>query len=45
MAAARCNLPSAFLYGGSILPGRGAKGEALDITSVFEAVGAPPPER
>jgi dihydroxy-acid dehydratase len=40
MAAARCNLPSAFLYGGSILPGRGAKGEALDITSVFEAVGA-----
>ena len=40
MAAARCNLPSAFLYGGSILPGRGAHGEALDITSVFEAVGA-----
>jgi dihydroxy-acid dehydratase len=40
MAAARVNLPSVFLYGGSILPGRGAKGEALDITSVFEAVGA-----
>ncbi|MGI8807902.1 MAG: dihydroxy-acid dehydratase [Acidimicrobiales bacterium] len=40
MAAARCNLPSVFLYGGSILPGRGAKGEALDIVSVFEAVGA-----
>jgi len=40
MAAARVNLPSAFLYGGTILPGRGAKGEALDITSVFEAVGA-----
>jgi dihydroxy-acid dehydratase len=40
MAAARINLPSVFLYGGSILPGRGAKGEALDITSVFEAVGA-----
>ncbi|MCU4186530.1 dihydroxy-acid dehydratase [Acidiferrimicrobium sp. IK] len=40
MAAARLNLPSVFLYGGSILPGRGAKGEALDITSVFEAVGA-----
>ena len=40
MAAARLNLPSIFLYGGSILPGRGAKGEALDITSVFEAVGA-----
>ncbi len=40
MAAARINLPSAFLYGGTILPGRGAKGEALDIVSVFEAVGA-----
>jgi dihydroxy-acid dehydratase len=40
MAAARLNLPSAFLYGGSILPGRGAHGEALDIVSVFEAVGA-----
>jgi dihydroxy-acid dehydratase len=40
MAAARVNVPSVFLYGGSILPGRGAKGEALDIVSVFEAVGA-----
>jgi dihydroxy-acid dehydratase len=40
MAAARLNLPSVFLYGGSILPGRGAQGEALDIVSVFEAVGA-----
>jgi len=40
MAAARVNLPSAFLYGGTILPGRGAHGEALDIVSVFEAVGA-----
>ena len=40
MAAARVNLPSVFLYGGSILPGRGARGEALDIVSVFEAVGA-----
>jgi dihydroxy-acid dehydratase len=40
MAAARLNLPSVFLYGGSILPGRGQKGEALDIVSVFEAVGA-----
>src|SRR6266480_4521770 len=39
MAAARLNLPSVFLYGGSILPGRGAHGEALDIVSVFEAVG------
>jgi dihydroxy-acid dehydratase len=40
MAAARLDVPSVFLYGGSILPGRGAKGEALDIVSVFEAVGA-----
>ena len=40
MAAARLNLPSVFLYGGSILPGVGANGEALDIVSVFEAVGA-----
>ncbi|HTV11804.1 MAG TPA: dihydroxy-acid dehydratase [Acidimicrobiales bacterium] len=40
MAAARLNLPSVFLYGGSILPGRGPQGEALDIVSVFEAVGA-----
>jgi len=39
MAAARLNLPSVFLYGGSILPGR-ARNRALDITSVFEAVGA-----
>jgi dihydroxy-acid dehydratase len=39
MAAARLNLPSVFLYGGSILPGH-HKGQATDIVSVFEAVGA-----
>jgi dihydroxy-acid dehydratase len=39
MASARLNLPSVFLYGGSILPGR-LHDRALDITSVFEAVGA-----
>jgi dihydroxy-acid dehydratase len=39
MAAARLNLPSVFLYGGSILPGRW-KDQALDVVSVFEAVGA-----
>ena len=39
MASARVNLPSVFLYGGSILPGQ-HNGRALDITSVFEAVGA-----
>ena len=40
MAAARLNLPAIFLYGGSILPGRGDRGETLDLVSVFEAVGA-----
>ena len=39
MAAGRLNLPSAFLYGGSILPGRW-KDQALDVVSVFEAIGA-----
>jgi dihydroxy-acid dehydratase len=39
MAAARIDVPSVFLYGGTILPGE-LNGEALDITSVFEAVGA-----
>jgi dihydroxy-acid dehydratase len=39
MAAARLNLPTVFLYGGSILPGQ-YNGKALDVVSVFEAVGA-----
>jgi dihydroxy-acid dehydratase len=39
MAAARLDLPSVFLYGGSILPGR-VGDENIDIVSVFEAVGA-----
>src|SRR5690606_18802630 len=39
MAAARLNLPTVFLYGGSILPGN-HNGKVLDIVSVFEAVGA-----
>jgi dihydroxy-acid dehydratase len=39
MAAARINVPSVFVYGGSILPGH-HNGQALDIVSVFEAVGA-----
>jgi len=39
MAAARLNLPSVFLYGGSILPGH-LRDQALDVVSVFEAVGA-----
>jgi len=39
MAAARLDVPSVFVYGGTILPGE-LDGEALDIVSVFEAVGA-----
>lgn len=39
MAAARLNVPAAFLYGGSILPGHHGD-QVLDIVSVFEAVGA-----
>jgi dihydroxy-acid dehydratase len=40
MAAARLDLPSVFLYGGSILPGRLADGTAVTIQDVFEGVGA-----
>ncbi len=39
MAMARLNIPSVFVYGGSILPGVGPRGEAVDIVSIFEAVG------
>ncbi len=39
MAAARLNLPSVFLYGGTILPGE-LDGEDITIQDVFEAVGA-----
>jgi dihydroxy-acid dehydratase len=39
MAMARLNLPSVFIYNGSTLPGY-LNGQALDITSVFEAIGA-----
>src|SRR3989442_15283127 len=39
MAMARLNVPSVFVYGGSILPGVGPSGEAVDIVSIFEAVG------
>ena len=39
MAAARLNVPSVFLYGGTILPGH-HNGRVLDVVSVFEAVGA-----
>src|SRR3954469_1283305 len=39
MAMARLNVPGVFVYGGSILPGVGPAGEAVDIVSIFEAVG------
>src|SRR5690348_5259608 len=38
MALARLNIPSIFVYGGTILPGV-CKGQDVDIVSVFEAVG------
>jgi dihydroxy-acid dehydratase len=39
MAAVRLDVPSVFLYGGSILPGR-LDGQDITIQNVFEAVGA-----
>ncbi len=39
MAAARHNLPSVFLYGGSSLPGR-LDGRDISIVDVFEGIGA-----
>ncbi|MCE9562546.1 MAG: dihydroxy-acid dehydratase [Planctomycetes bacterium] len=39
MAMARLNIPSIFVYGGSIMPGVGPHGEDVDIVSIFEAVG------
>src|SRR5581483_10512135 len=39
MGMARLNIPSIFVYGGSILPGVGPSGEDVDIVSIFEAVG------
>src|SRR5947208_8006174 len=39
MAMARLNIPSVFVYGGSILPGVGPDGHDIDIVSLFEAVG------
>ncbi|MBM3581920.1 MAG: dihydroxy-acid dehydratase, partial [Alphaproteobacteria bacterium] len=39
MAMVRLNVPSVFIYGGSILPGR-YKGKDITVQDVFEAVGA-----
>src|ERR1700684_2196859 len=38
MAMARLNIPSLFVYGGSILPGIGPDASDIDIVSIFEAV-------
>jgi dihydroxy-acid dehydratase len=40
MAAARLNLPTVFMYGGTILPGHMPDGTAIDYVTVVEAVGA-----
>ncbi|OGW91351.1 MAG: dihydroxy-acid dehydratase, partial [Omnitrophica bacterium RIFCSPHIGHO2_02_FULL_63_14] len=39
MAMARLDIPSVFVYGGTIKPGT-ANGKPVDIVSIFEAVGA-----
>jgi len=39
IAMSRLNRPSVFVYGGTIMPGN-YKGQAVDVVSVFEAVGA-----
>ena len=39
MSIARLDLPGIFVYNGSTLPGY-HNGKALDVTSVFEAIGA-----
>lgn len=38
IAMARLNIPSVFIYGGTIMPGK-YKGKDIDIVSIFEAVG------
>ena len=40
MGALRVNVPTIFVSGGPMKAGVGQKGEALDLNSVFEAVGA-----
>lgn len=39
IAIGRLNIPSVFVYGGTIAPGKSKGGEDIDIVSVFEAVG------
>lgn len=39
MAAARVNIPAVFVSGGPMKAGKSSTGEAIDLASVFEAVG------
>ena len=39
IAIGRLNIPSVFVYGGTISPGKSKEGKDIDIVSVFEAVG------
>ena len=39
MAIARCNVPSLFVYGGTIMPGNW-HGEDINIQDMYEAIGA-----
>ncbi len=39
MAIARCNVPSIFVYGGTIMPGNW-RGEDVNIQDMYEAIGA-----
>ncbi len=40
MAAMRCNIPTIFVSGGPMEAGKGKDGEATDLITVFEGVGA-----
>jgi dihydroxy-acid dehydratase len=40
MAAMRCNIPTIFLSGGPMAAGRTADGQAVDLITVFQSVGA-----
>jgi dihydroxy-acid dehydratase len=40
IAMGRLNRPAIMVYGGTIKPGRGKKGETLDIVSAFQSYGA-----
>lgn len=40
MAMGRLNRPSLMIYGGTIKPGYGKKGNTLDIVSAFQSYGA-----